>query len=241
MDANPSPTPERQKAGSRLIVIRWLIREHLGVVFVALALFLSAGRTDWAMGWALVLITLVWVEANALVIIPRHPELLAERMGPRKGAQTWDTVLMSFVGLAVLARLIIAGLDLRFGWTTGISFPLQITALVVAALGYGLGVWATAVNTFFSQIVRIQSERGHQVVTNGPYRFVRHPGYTGVILFELAVPIMLGSWWALAVGGFIAVLMITRTVLEDRTLQAELDGYPEYAQQVKCRLLPGVW
>ncbi len=75
------------------------------------------------MGWALVIVTLVWVEANALVIIPRHPELLAERMGPRKGAKTWDTVLISFVGLAALVRLVVAGLDLRFGWTTGIPFP----------------------------------------------------------------------------------------------------------------------
>ena len=90
-------------------------------------------------------------------------------------------------------------------------------------------------------MVRIQKERGHHVVTGGPYRFVRHPGYVGTILFEVSVSIMLGSFWALAIGGLNALLFIIRTALEDRTLHTELDGYPDYAQQVSHRLLPGVW
>ncbi|UCD38983.1 MAG: isoprenylcysteine carboxylmethyltransferase family protein, partial [Fidelibacterota bacterium] len=130
---------------------------------------------------------------------------------------------------------------LRYGWSTGIGLTHQVIAAMVAALAYALVVWAMAVNAFFSQIVRVQEERGHQVATGGPYRFVRHPGYVGSVLFELAVPIMLGSWWALAIGGLHAVLFVIRTALEDRTLQADLDGYPEYAQKTRYRLLPGVW
>jgi len=117
----------------------------------------------------------------------------------------------------------------------------EIAALAVCALGYALFVWATASNTFFSQIVRIQSERGHTVVTGGPNRHLRHPAYAGAIPYELAAPILLASWWALIAGGLGALLLIVRTALEDRTLQAELPGYREYARRVRVRLLPGVW
>jgi len=122
-----------------------------------------------------------------------------------------------------------------------ISLPLQIATLVVAVLAYALVVWATAANAFFSQVVRIQKERGHTVATSGPYRYVRHPGYVGTILFELATPVMLGSWWALIPGGLSALLLVVRTALEDKTLHKGLDGYRGYAARVRYRLLPGVW
>jgi protein-S-isoprenylcysteine O-methyltransferase Ste14 len=222
-------------------ILRWSIRETMGVVMVALFLFLSAGRWNWGMGWALVGIVALWVIATGLVVIPRYPELLAERLGPRKGAKTWDTAIMSIVALGTIARYIVAGLDVRFGWTTYMPFALQVLGLVIAVLGYALVVWATGSNAYFSQTVRIQQERGHAVATGGPYRFVRHPGYVGTILFELASPIMLGSWWALIPGGLDAVLFVVRTALEDKTLQRELGGYAEYAEQTRHRLLPGVW
>ena len=121
------------------------------------------------------------------------------------------------------------------------SLTLQIVALVVAVLCYALIVWAMAANAFFSKVVRIQDDRGHTVATGGPYRIVRHPGYVGGILFELATPIMLGSWWALIPGGFTALFFVVRTALEDKTLHEELPGYAEYAQQTRYRLLPGIW
>ena len=108
-------------------------------------------------------------------------------------------------------------------------------------MGYGFVVWGMAVNSYFSQIVRIQEERGHQVISSGPYRWVRHPGYLGSILFEISVPVMLGSWWALVVGGSIVLLFIMRTALEDKTLQKELEGYSDYSKKVPFRVLPGVW
>lgn len=230
----------RQPETTRLVV-RWLRREIIGLAMLAAMLFLAAGRWDWVMGWALVGLTFLWVSATALVVIPRNPELLAERLGPRKGAKTWDMAIMSVIGLATIARCIVAGLDQRHAWTAGIPLWLQISALAAAVLSQALGVWATSVNAFFSQIVRVQKERGHTVVTGGPYRFVRHPAYAGGILFELAVPVMLGSWWALIPGGLDALLLVIRTALEDRTLQEELDGYQEYARRVRYRLLPGIW
>ncbi|NJD58909.1 MAG: hypothetical protein C3F13_18355 [Anaerolineales bacterium] len=98
-----------------------------------------------------------------------------------------------------------------------------------------------ASNTFFSQVVRIQADRGHTVATGGPYKVVRHPSYLGMVFFELALSTLLASWPAIIIGGICAILFILRTALEDRTLQAELPGYPAYAQRVRYRLVPGIW
>ncbi len=241
MNANTSVEQPGHQPETTRTIVRFLVREAMGLLMLAAILFLAAGRLDWVMGWALVGITFLWASATALIGILRNPGLLAERLGPRKGAKTWDTLIMSIFGLATLARSIVAGLDVRFGWTTGILPPLQVAMLTVAALGYALVVWATAANAFFSQIFRIQKERGHTVATGGPYRYVRHPGYVGTILFELAVPVMLGSWWALIPGGLSVLLIVVRTILEDKALLDELYGYKEYAGQVRHRLLPGIW
>lgn len=241
MNANTSVKQAGHQPETTRTIVRFLVRETVGLLMLVAILFLAAGRLDWVWGWALVGITFLWASATALISILRHPELLAERLGPRKGAKTWDTVIMGIVGLATIARCIVAGLDERFGWTTGISFPFQSATLAVATLGCTLVIWATASNAFFSQIVRVQKERGHTVVSTGPYRYVRHPGYVGTILFELAIPVMLGSWWALIPGGLSALLFVVRTALEDKTLLEELDGYRDYARRVRYRLLPGIW
>ncbi len=220
---------------------RYAIRETLGLLVMGVALFWSAGRMDWWPAWAVLAVMAAWITATAIVIIRGNPDLLAERLGPRKGAKRWDTAIMSLLGLIQLVRYIVAGLDQRYGWTGGLPAAAQLAALTLCVLGYALVVWATASNTFFSQIVRIQSERGHAVATGGPYHYVRHPAYTGAILYELAVPVLLASWPALIASGLNVLLLILRTALEDRTLQAELAGYADYARQVRYRLSPGIW
>jgi protein-S-isoprenylcysteine O-methyltransferase Ste14 len=228
--------PDRQRD-----LWRWLIRETMGTVMVAVILFVSAGRLDWDMGWAMVGLYALWVTAQAVLLIPRNPALLIERATRQKQGKRWDTVLLSLIGLTTLAKYIVAGLDVRFGWTDTIGLDVQLTALVLAALGCTLLTWSMVANAFFALVVRLQKERGQTVATRGPYQFMRHPGYSGSIVFELATPLMLGSWWALIPGGLGALLFIIRTDLEDKTLQAELDGYQEYAEQVRYRLLPGLW
>ena len=223
------------------LMVRYAIRETLGLLGMGVALFWPAGRLDWWPGWAALAVMAAWIAATAITLIRLNPGLLAERLGPRKGAKPWDTVIMSLLGLIQLARYIIAGLDQRYDWTGGLPAVAQLAALALCVLGYALVVWATASNAFFSQIVRIQSERGHTVVRGGPYRYVRHPAYIGAILFELAVPVLLASWPALIISGLSVLLLILRTALEDRTLQVELIGYAGYARQVRYRLLPGVW
>jgi protein-S-isoprenylcysteine O-methyltransferase Ste14 len=221
--------------------IRYAIRETMGLVVMGVALFWSAGRLDWWAAWAALAVMAAWIAATAAILFRTNPDLLAERLGPRKGAERWDTAIMSLVGLIQLARYIVAGLDQRYGWTGGLPVAVQLAALALCAAGYALVVWATASNAFFSQIVRIQSERGHAVVTGGPYRTLRHPAYAGAILYELAVPFLLASWPALIVSVLSAALLILRTALEDRMLQTKLPGYIEYARHTRYRLFPGLW
>ncbi|MFZ1463991.1 MAG: hypothetical protein WAV60_08055, partial [Anaerolineae bacterium] len=146
------------------LMVRYAIRETLGLLGMGVALFWPAGRLDWWPGWAALAVMAAWIAATAITLIRLNPGLLAERLGPRKGAKPWDTAIMSLPGLIQLARYIIAGLDQRYDWTGGLPAVAQLAALALCVLGYALVVWATASNAFFSQIVRIQSERGHTVV-----------------------------------------------------------------------------
>ena len=162
-------------------------------------------------------------------------------MGPKKDSQIWDTILVSLIGLLSIIKIMVAGFDFRYGWTRGITLPFQLAGLLLALHSYGLAVWAIKINTFFSQIVRIQMERGHTVIKDGPYRIIRHPGYLGSAVFEIATPVLLGSLWAFIPGVLSALLFIIRTYLEDQLLTKELSGYKTYTTEVKYRLLPGVW
>jgi protein-S-isoprenylcysteine O-methyltransferase Ste14 len=223
------------------LLLRFAIRETIGTIIVGVALFWSAGTLAWWPAWAVVAVTFVWTIATGVVIMRTNPDLLAERLGPRKGGKPWDTAIMGVVALTTLVRLVVAGLDHRHGWTGDFPQALQIAALAIGVIGYALVVWATGSNAYFSQIVRIQTEREHAVASGGPYRFVRHPGYVGSILYELSLPLLLASWWAFLLGLLNAGLFVVRTALEDRDLQNELDGYKAYTERVRFRLLPGVW
>jgi protein-S-isoprenylcysteine O-methyltransferase Ste14 len=223
------------------LIVRYAIRETMGLVIMGIALFWSAGRINWWPAWASLAVMFIWTVATAVVIMRSTPALLVERLGPRKGAKAWDTLILSLLGVAQLVRYVTAGLDQRYGWTGGFPFVAQFAALAACVLGYILVVWATASNAFFSQIVRIQAERGHMVVTGGPYRYVRHPAYVGAIVYELSVSILLASWWAFIISVLSTILLILRTILEDRVLLNELNGYKNYARQVRFRLFPGLW
>jgi protein-S-isoprenylcysteine O-methyltransferase Ste14 len=206
-----------------------------------LVLFLSAGRLDWIWAWVLIGLNLVGISINAVFMLRRHPDTVAERGRPGE-MRNWDKVIGGlWAVMNFFLVLLLAGLDVRWGWTFRLTLAWHLMGAVVFAQGFVLTSWAMISNAFFSTVVRIQEDRGHTVYNGGPYRVVRHPGYVGAILQSLATPILLGSLWALIPGGVAALLMGARTALEDRMLHKELAGYPEYARQVKYRLLPGVW
>ena len=168
---------------------------------------------------------------------------MTERQSAAKAENVkyWDQVIMTVYSVLLLFLLVVASVDAgRMGWS---RVPLVVRVIGWLGLGVALViVWRVmAENTYLSERVRIQEERGHQVVTTGPYQVVRHPMYVGIIIAVLNVPLALGSWWALLPAAFIVILFIVRTALEDRTLMEELPGYQEYAQQVGYRLLPRIW
>jgi protein-S-isoprenylcysteine O-methyltransferase Ste14 len=226
---------------TKKVIALYLLDQVLSILAAGVALFWSAGRLDWWAAWAALAVWLVTFAAMDVLLIRFNPELMAERLSPPKNAKKWDRAILSILRLAQLARYILAGLDLRYGWTGGFPLVAQIAGLTVCVLGHALWIWAMVSNRFFSQVVRIQSERGHAVAKTGPYRYVRHPAYVGLALFDLALSVLLASWWALLAGGICAILLVLRTSLEDRSLQAELTGYGDYARQVRYRLLPGIW
>jgi protein-S-isoprenylcysteine O-methyltransferase Ste14 len=211
------------------------------LVLTAVILFLAAGRLNWTWAWVFLGICLVSVTINGAFMLRTSPETIAERGRPKE-TKDWDKVVGSLWALALYLVLpLVAGLDVRFRWSGELDAAWHIAGAIVLALGLGLAGWAMIANAYFSTAVRIQSDRGHTVCRTGPYRFVRHPGYVGFMLQSLGTPCLLGSLWALIPGITAAALMIIRTALEDRLLQAELPGYQDYVQEVRYRLVPGIW
>ena len=221
-----------------------IVRFALLLVVLSAILFIAAGSVNWPMGWVYVLVSLAATALSRFVVLRRNAGLIAERAGYQKaeGVKSWDKAIMPWVAIyGPFIQVVVAGLNRRFGWTPAVPFLWQGAGMVVLVLSSLLATWAMASNPFFAAVVRIQKERGHTVVSAGPYRFVRHPGYVSGIVANAAGPLALGSVWALIPGTLTSILVVIRTALEDRALQEELDGYREYAQRVRYRLIPGVW
>jgi protein-S-isoprenylcysteine O-methyltransferase Ste14 len=218
-----------------------VVRLVVLLMLMAAILFVASGRLDWSMAWDLLGALGLCVVVNLVVLVTRNPELVAARLEFERGATQWDKVLSALLAGLWLLALVVAGLDERFQWSPPLPGSLHLGALGLLVAGDIILLWAMAVNRFFSKIVRIQRERGHRVVTLGPYRWVRHPGYVGWVSMSAAIPFILGSLWALVPVSVAVVGMVVRTALEDRLLRAELEGYAEYADRVRYRLLPGVW
>lgn len=210
------------------------------IVFFALAaaaLFVSAGSVAIPTFWVYLAIFAAVLVGSFLWL---DPDLARERMRP--GGKKPPLGLQVFSGVLVV-HWIIAGLDRgRLHWSDSVPAWLQWAGLAVLAAGYALCFWAMRVNRFFSSVVRIQNDRGQHVVSSGPYRFIRHPGYLAGILIIVASGVALGSWLAAAVLIVFGLpFLLYRVVTEDRFLRGELAGYQAYTHRVRWRLLPGIW
>jgi protein-S-isoprenylcysteine O-methyltransferase Ste14 len=238
MESNIRNTPSHAGEGRNPAVVRRLVQVLLQFILIGAILFASAGSLDWGWAWAYLGVSAGVLICN-LLILP--PELIAERGKGSEGVKRWDKIITGVSLLPALAAPILAGLDRRLGWSPALPLAMHLVGLAAFALGQAGFSWAMVSNPFFSARVRIQRERGHQVARGGPYRFVRHPGYAAFILSSLAAPVFLGSIWALVPAGMTVGLFVMRTTFEDRTLRIELDGYQAYADEVRYRLIPGLW
>lgn len=219
-------------------LLRRFIQVISQLLIIMIILFISAGTIRWLWAWVYLGIGILILAANALVL---DPELVAERGKKKEGVKKFDKIITTINIIPAIAIMVLSGLEYRFGWSENIPLYYYITGIILMVLGNALFTWAMASNKYFSTYVRIQADRDQTVAEGGPYVWVRHPGYTGYIIFTFATPMILGSLWALIPAGSTFILFIIRTILEDNTLKNELDGYKEYAGRVKYRLIPGIF
>lgn len=206
--------------------------------------FIPAGTLRWPEAWLLLAVYIMYAVLVSTWLRKHDPALLQERLkgSPiQEGQKGWDKILAIGFMVVGLPLLILPGLDaVRYQWS---QMPTVLTALGLAAHVPGF-LWIFSVmkeNTYLSRVVKIDVERGQEVITTGPYRVVRHPMYAAVILLVLCMPLALGSWLSLIPASLMVVLLVIRTALEDKTLHGELEGYPEYAARTRYRIVPGVW
>ncbi len=203
-------------------------------------LLASAGTIYWINGWVYFGFTVGYLTAYTLFLMRINPSLLNERgKFLKEGTKSFDKVYAVLYLPLTYSILIISGLDaVRYEWTT-VPLWMPVFGLIVITPAYYVSLWAMAANSYFECTARIQE--GQQVCTSGPYRLVRHPGYAAGIVSVLSAPLILGSWWGLVPGAILAVVLVVRTELEDRTLQRELPGYKQYTKSTRYRLLPLIW
>ncbi|WP_422418727.1 methyltransferase family protein [Pseudomonas sp. GZD-222] len=221
---------------------RTAVAYALGLPLALLVLiFLPAGSLAWRPGWIFLGVLVLAFALSALLLARVNPVIYRARSRFQAGTKGWDKALLAFMLPAMVAVLPVAALDAgRFhdslvpGWLVLLGYGAALAGIAVTA-------WAQAVNPFFEPGVRIQSERHQRVIDNGPYRFVRHPGYIAALWLFFGMALALGSFWALLPAAVAAALLVVRTTWEDRLLQAELDGYAEYARRVRYKLVPGIW
>src|SRR5574340_196554 len=207
------------------------------VLGVAILLVFS-GDPGWVWMWVYVGVTVATLLLSAAVI-PRG--VIAERGRKKTNVEQWDRVITGLIYVPWFVQFFIAALDHRFGWSPGLPVWVHLLAVGLYLAGIGVVLLSMRANLYFSTAVRIQHDRGQTVCATGPYAVIRHPGYAGMIIEYLAVPVILGSWWGLIPQAVIVGLLILRTGLEDRALTEKLEGYREYTRQVRYRLIPGVW
>jgi protein-S-isoprenylcysteine O-methyltransferase Ste14 len=222
---------------------RLIQKSIVGLAIMLVLLFLPAGTLAWPAGWVFLVEFSI---ASALITrwLRRHnPELLEERMKPliQREQKPWDRLLMTAFLVLWCGWFVVMSLDaVRFGWS---EVPLWLKALGAVAIAISMYIMHLIMrtNNFAVPVVKIQAERGHRVVSDGPYAIVRHPMYGGTLLLIAGIPLLLGSWWGLALAPVIILLFAVRAVMEERTLMAELPGYTDYAARVRYRLVPFIW
>jgi protein-S-isoprenylcysteine O-methyltransferase Ste14 len=221
--------------------IRAITASYVGVLFFAGLVFLGAWRIVYWHGFLYLALALFGTTLSH-ALVRSGSTITVDRAREAHRGQDWDRRLLAVSLLVTVVTFLTAGMDSgRFGWTGEVPVAMTVTGVGLMLLGQVLFALAKRENPFFSSTVRIQAERGHRVCDSGLYRVVRHPGYLGMLASLVAFPLVMNSYWAFVPAGVGAVLIVVRTVLEDRFLIRELPGYVDYARRTRSKLLPGVF
>lgn len=223
------------------MIVKLVLQNLVFVAIMALVLFLSAGTLAWAAAWVYLAVSLAVGLASGLWLARTDPGLLAERMRLRAPEQPRADKWFMLVFLVVaVVWFVVIGLDRRLQ-ASAMPLPLEALGLVLYLASMLFIMWVFRENSFAAPVVKVQAERHHHVVSTGPYAFVRHPMYAGVMLYFIGTPLLIGSWWGLAMMPVFFLAFAIRSRIEERTLMTGLPGYADYARGVRYRMLPGIW
>jgi protein-S-isoprenylcysteine O-methyltransferase Ste14 len=224
------------------VIAKLLLQNVIWIVAMGALLFAPAGTLHWPAAWVYLGTVATLGVACGWWLARTDPALLAERMHPmmQKNQPAADKIFMLVFGFAALIWFVAIGLDARMH-ASHVPFALQALGMAMLLVSTGFVMWVMRTNSFASPVVKLQTERGHRVISTGPYAFVRHPMYSGSLLFFIGAPLLLGSWWGVAMSPLFAVLFAIRAKIEERALIAGLPGYADYTKRVHYRLLPGLW
>ena len=234
------PTRSTESLGQ--IIVLALVQFTFAIVIWGGLLFWAAGTVVWLRGWIHLGVWGVTMFVNFVVLLKVNRAVLATRLKSKRSSDQWpDRILLALLLPVTVAIPVIGGLDaVRYQWSLMPMWSIY-AGIFLHIPGNALLLWTMSVNPYLDKTVRIQTERGHHVITTGPYAFVRHPMYVGVVLMMVGIPLVLGSLWTFAPAAAMVLLLIVRTALEDRMLRKNLPGYEPYTRQTPYRLLPGIW
>jgi len=224
------------------MIAKLLLQNTITVIALGALLFASAGSLHWPSAWVFLAVSAILGSACGLWLAKTDPALLAERMRPTFQADqpAADKIFLVIFVLALLLWLVAIGLDRRAN-ASDVPLLLQALGLAMYLISIAFIMWVFRANSFAAPVVKVQAERHHRVVSSGPYAFVRHPMYSGIMLFFVGVPLLLGSWWGVAIAPVFAILFAIRARIEERALVEGLPDYADYAARVRYRLVPGLW
>jgi protein-S-isoprenylcysteine O-methyltransferase Ste14 len=224
------------------MIAKLLLQNLIWIVAMAALLFVPAGTLHWPAAWVFLGTIAILGMSCGLWLAKTDPALLAERMRPmmQSDQPAADKKFMLAFGFVALIWFLAIGLDRRYH-ASDVPLALQALGWAMLVLSTGFIMWVMRENSFAAPVVKLQTERGHRVVSTGPYAWIRHPMYSGTILFFVGAPLLLGSWSGLAMAPLFIVLFAIRAEIEERALIAGLPGYADYTARVRYRLVPGLW
>ena len=226
------------KDGNRAVLAaNALVKTFVGALLMGLPLFLSAGTLLYRGAWLLMALLFVPMVVVGVGLLIFSPELLARRLNSKE-KRSKQSGVVRLSGLMFLVGFVIAGLDARYGWSS-IPTAVTVVASVVFLLSYAMYIEVMRENVWLSRTIEVVD--GQEVISTGLYGVVRHPMYLATLGLFLAMPLILGSWWAVVLFACYVPIIVIRIVDEERLLLAELDGYADYCTRVRWRIVPFVW